>query len=82
MPMTEAAIDTGLFGDLYVSLGEPVDGDAWARAHLPQAVRDLDLGRLPADGARRLRSRSPTVAIASPRAAKPIVPAARDARRD
>jgi cytochrome c-type biogenesis protein CcmF len=24
MPMTEAAIDTGLLGDLYVSLGEPV----------------------------------------------------------
>ncbi|MDR3322579.1 MAG: heme lyase CcmF/NrfE family subunit [Zoogloeaceae bacterium] len=25
MPMTEAAIDTGFFGDLYVSLGEPLD---------------------------------------------------------
>ena len=30
MPMTEAAIDTGLFGDLYVSLGEPVDNGAWS----------------------------------------------------
>ncbi len=32
MPMTEAAIDTGIFGDLYVSLGEPIpDSDgAWA----------------------------------------------------
>ncbi len=29
MPMTEAAIDTGIFGDLYVSLGEPVAGNAW-----------------------------------------------------
>jgi len=29
MPMTEAAIDTGLTRDLYVSLGEPVAGDAW-----------------------------------------------------
>jgi cytochrome c-type biogenesis protein CcmF len=29
MPMTEAAIDSGVFGDLYVSLGEPVDGAAW-----------------------------------------------------
>jgi cytochrome c-type biogenesis protein CcmF len=29
MPMTEAAIDTGIFGDLYVSLGEPVAGGAW-----------------------------------------------------
>jgi len=30
MPMTEAAIDSGLFGDLYVSLGEPLPGEAWA----------------------------------------------------
>jgi len=29
MPMTEAAIDTGFTRDLYVSLGEPVSGDAW-----------------------------------------------------
>jgi cytochrome c-type biogenesis protein CcmF len=29
-PMTEAAIDTGLLGDLYVSLGEPIEGDTWA----------------------------------------------------
>ncbi len=29
MPMTEAAIDTGIFGDVYVSLGEPVGGGAW-----------------------------------------------------
>lgn len=28
-PMTEAAIDTGLTRDLYVSLGEPVGGEAW-----------------------------------------------------
>jgi cytochrome c-type biogenesis protein CcmF len=27
--MTEAAIDTGLTRDLYVSLGEPLDGGAW-----------------------------------------------------
>ncbi|HEY9379626.1 MAG TPA: heme lyase CcmF/NrfE family subunit [Burkholderiales bacterium] len=30
MPMTEAAIDSGVFGDLYVSLGEPVGDGAWA----------------------------------------------------
>jgi len=30
MPMTEAAIDTGLFRDLYVSLGEPVSRGAWS----------------------------------------------------
>ena len=29
MPMTEAAIRSGLRGDVYVSLGEPVDGGAW-----------------------------------------------------
>jgi cytochrome c-type biogenesis protein CcmF len=29
MPMTNAAIDSGLFGDRYVSMGEPVDGGAW-----------------------------------------------------
>jgi cytochrome c-type biogenesis protein CcmF len=30
MPMTEAAIDSGLLGDLYVSLGEPVADGAWS----------------------------------------------------
>jgi cytochrome c-type biogenesis protein CcmF len=30
MPMTEAAIDTGLTRDLYVSLGEPVTNGAWS----------------------------------------------------
>jgi cytochrome c-type biogenesis protein CcmF len=30
MPMTEAAIAYGLFGDLYVSLGEPAEGGAWS----------------------------------------------------
>ena len=29
-PMTEAAIESMLTGDLYVSLGEPVDGGAWS----------------------------------------------------
>ena len=29
MPMTNAAIDSGPFGDLYVSMGEPLDGGAW-----------------------------------------------------
>ncbi|HSA60766.1 MAG TPA: heme lyase CcmF/NrfE family subunit [Nitrospiraceae bacterium] len=28
--MTEAAIDSGLFRDLYVSLGEPLEGGAWS----------------------------------------------------
>jgi cytochrome c-type biogenesis protein CcmF len=30
MPMTEAAIDPGFLRDVYVSLGEPLEGDAWA----------------------------------------------------
>jgi cytochrome c-type biogenesis protein CcmF len=29
MPMTEAAIDSGLWRDLYVSLGEPLDARTW-----------------------------------------------------
>lgn len=29
MAMTEAAIDTGIFRDLYVALGEPLEGDSW-----------------------------------------------------
>lgn len=30
MPMTEADIDSGILGDIYVSLGEPVDNGAWS----------------------------------------------------
>jgi cytochrome c-type biogenesis protein CcmF len=30
MPMTEAAIDAGFTRDIYVSLGEPLEGNAWA----------------------------------------------------
>jgi cytochrome c-type biogenesis protein CcmF len=30
MPMTEAAIDPGVTRDVYVSLGEPLEGRAWA----------------------------------------------------
>ncbi len=30
MPMTEAAIDAGLTRDIYISLGEPLEGNAWA----------------------------------------------------
>ena len=46
--MTEAAIDAGLHARLYVSLGEPVaTARRLERARLRQAVRRLDLGRLP-----------------------------------
>jgi cytochrome c-type biogenesis protein CcmF len=30
MPMTEAGIDAGLFRDLFVALGEPLEGGAWS----------------------------------------------------
>ena len=52
-PMTEAAIDPGLTRDLYVSLGEPVAAATPGSCASTQALRRLDLGRLPADGARR-----------------------------
>jgi len=45
--MTEADIDPGLFRDLYVALGEPLEGDAWAvRIHYKPYVRWLWLGSL------------------------------------
>ncbi|MBK7171344.1 MAG: heme lyase CcmF/NrfE family subunit [Gammaproteobacteria bacterium] len=45
--MTEAAIDPGFFRDLYVSLGEPVGGGAWAvRVHHKPFVRWLWIGGL------------------------------------
>ncbi|OOZ39039.1 c-type cytochrome biogenesis protein CcmF [Solemya pervernicosa gill symbiont] len=47
MPMTEAAIDPGLFRDLYVALGEPLDDGAWAvRVYHKPFVRWLWLGGL------------------------------------
>jgi len=39
MPMTEAAIDTGFFGDVYVALGEQVADGAWTvRVHIKPFV--------------------------------------------
>jgi cytochrome c-type biogenesis protein CcmF len=47
MPMTEAAIDTGLTRDVYVSLGEPLDGGAWSvRAHHKPFVDWIWVGAL------------------------------------
>ncbi len=47
-PMTEAAIDAGLFRDLYISLGEPLpDSDAWAvRIYFKPFIRWIWLGAL------------------------------------
>ena len=45
--MTEAGIDGGLMRDLYVALGEPLEGDAWAvRIYYKPGVRWLWLGAL------------------------------------
>ena len=45
--MTEAAIDAGLSRDLYVALGEPLGGGAWAvRVHVKPFVRWIWFGAL------------------------------------
>lgn len=45
--MTEAAIDANLWRDLYVALGEPLGGGAWAvRLHYKPGVRWIWLGAL------------------------------------
>ncbi len=47
MPMTEAAIDSGLTRDVYVSLGEALDGSAWAiRAYYKPYVDWIWIGCL------------------------------------
>ena len=46
-PMTEAGIDPGFFRDLYVALGEPLEGQAWAvRIQYKPFVRWIWLGAL------------------------------------
>ncbi|HEY3487428.1 MAG TPA: heme lyase CcmF/NrfE family subunit [Gammaproteobacteria bacterium] len=46
-PMTEAGIDAGLFRDLYVSLGEPVNARTWImRVHYKPFIRWVWLGAL------------------------------------
>ena len=47
MPMTEAGIDPSLTRDVYVALGEPLEGDAWAvRLHIKPFVRLIWLGSI------------------------------------
>ena len=47
MPMTEAGIDAGLFRDLFVALGDELDGGAWAvRLYHKPFVRWIWLGAL------------------------------------
>lgn len=72
--MTEAGIDPGLRRDLYVVLGEPLDGGAWSvRLHVKPLVRWLwlggaliALGALIAVGDRRYRARARTEPAAVP----------------
>ena len=46
-PMTEAAIDPGLTRDIYVALGEPMDGEAWSmRVYYKPFIRWIWLGGL------------------------------------
>lgn len=46
-PMTEAGIDPGLFRDLYIALGEPLDSGAWAvRIQYKPFVRWIWLGTI------------------------------------
>ena len=45
--MTEASIDSGLTRDVYVSLGEPLEGKAWAvRAYFKPFVDWIWIGAL------------------------------------
>ncbi|MGB3598412.1 heme lyase CcmF/NrfE family subunit [Pseudomonas neustonica] len=45
--MTEAGIDAGFTRDLFVAMGEPLEGDAWAiRVHIKPFVRWVWLGGL------------------------------------
>ncbi|WP_373186110.1 heme lyase CcmF/NrfE family subunit [Halopseudomonas sp.] len=70
--MTEAAIDAGFTRDLFVAMGEPLEGDAWAmRVHIKPFVRWIWLGALfmtfggllaATDKRYRLRAREPRVA--------------------
>ena len=47
MGMTEAAIDPGLFRDIYIALGDPLSNGAWAvRIHYKPFVRWIWLGAL------------------------------------
>ena len=47
MGMTEAGIDPGLFRDIYVALGDPLAGNAWAiRVHFKPFVRWIWLGAI------------------------------------
>ncbi|MEF8716543.1 MAG: heme lyase CcmF/NrfE family subunit [Candidatus Accumulibacter necessarius] len=84
MPMTEAAIDTGLLRDVYVSLGEPIDkarpDAAWAVRVYHKPFVDwiwggcvlMGLGGLLAMSDRRYRIKARTRSPATPSATAPL----------
>ncbi len=84
MPMTEAAIDTGLLRDVYVSLGEPIDkarpDAAWAVRVYHKPFVDwiwggcvlMSLGGLLAMSDRRYRIKARARSPAAPSAAAPL----------
>jgi cytochrome c-type biogenesis protein CcmF len=94
--MTEAAIDPGLSRDLYVALGEPLGGGAWAmRVHVKPFVRwiwagalMMMLGGFVAAADRRFRPKRADETVAAPadNGAEPILANSRSAlaehRRD
>lgn len=60
MPMTEAGIDPGIARDLYVALGEPLEGEAWSvRLSVKPFVRCLWLGALMMAAGGILATRNP-----------------------
>lgn len=47
MPMTEVGLKAGLWQDIYIALGDPIDEDAWAvRVYVKPMVRFMWLGAL------------------------------------
>ncbi|WP_295886833.1 heme lyase CcmF/NrfE family subunit [uncultured Thiohalocapsa sp.] len=78
MPMTEAAIDPGLFRDIYVSLGEPVgdDGDWALRLYYKPFVRWIWLGAILMALGGVLAVSDPRYRLAGARARKPAADAA------
>ncbi|MEH6627207.1 MAG: heme lyase CcmF/NrfE family subunit [Motiliproteus sp.] len=71
--MTEAAIDPGLFRDIYIALGEPLDNGAWAvRIQIKPFVRwiwlgsiFMGLGGLLSVADKRYRKKSPDAQLAA-----------------
>ncbi len=80
MGMTEAAIDPGLFRDVYVALGDPLGNGAWAvRVHIKPFVRwiwlgaiFMGIGGLLAILDKRYRRRKSKVKESTPAMAKPV----------